>query len=64
MPETYSFETPRRVLAEKLSRFLKLNGIAYERSGCFNGYYFSITATPAEAARIDDYIDSVELASA
>lgn len=64
MPSVYSFETNSRPLADALSRFFKLNGIQYERSGCFTGYYFSIEATPDEVDRIDNYIDSVELAFA
>ncbi len=64
MPSVYSFETSNRTVADALSRFLKLNGVQYERSGCYCGYHFSINATPAEADRIDGYLDSVQLAGA
>lgn len=64
MKDIFSFETNNRKIADRLSRYLKLNGIYYERSGCFTGYYFSIEATAAEVDRIDSYLDSVYLASA
>ena len=64
MPSVYSYETSNRNIAEALSRFLKMNGVTYERSSGFNGYYFSISATPAEVDTIDNYLDSVYLAGA
>lgn len=64
MKNNFSFETNSRSLADLLSRYLKLNGIYYERSGCFSGFYFSIEATAAEVDMIDGYLDSIELASA
>ena len=64
MPSVYSFETPKRTVADALSHFLTLNGVQYERSGCYSGYYFSVTATPAEVDRIDNYLDAIHLAGA
>lgn len=64
MPSVYSYETNNRTIAEALSRFLRMNGVSYERSSGFNGYYFSISATPADVENIDSYLDSVYLAGA
>lgn len=59
MRNNYSCEIVNRAQAESLSAYLKKLRVSYERSACFNGYYFSITATATEAEKINTYIDTL-----
>ena len=61
MKQYYNFETLFITLRDELREFLHDIGVYYELSACYPGYHFEIYATPSEAARINDFIDSVTI---
>ena len=56
----YSYITASADVKTKISQVLRALGVCYEVSGCGDCYYFSIAAEPMQAAKINDYIDTLE----
>ena len=56
----YSYMTASADVKSKISQVLRALGVCYEASGCGDCYYFSIAAEPMQAAKINDYIDTLE----
>lgn len=57
MKKWMNFETMFRTLAEDMSKFLKMENIKYERSGCFGGYHFEIYCDNEEVEKINKWLD-------
>lgn len=57
--KNYSLFVECRKVADKISRAFKLCGIRYERSGCGEGYYFSIACKPENVGHINALLDRV-----
>ena len=53
----YSYYTNDRILADKISTFCKRMKISYERSGCFDGCYFSMNLDKDEYETVNGFID-------
>ena len=56
----YSYITASADVKAKISQVMRTLGVCYEVSGCGDCYYFSISAEPIQAAKINDYIDTLE----
>ena len=56
----YSYITASADVKSKISQVMRALGVCYEVSGCGDCYYFSIAAEPMQAAKINDYIDTLE----
>ena len=56
----YSYITTSADVKTKISQVLRALGVYYEVSGRGDCYYFSISAEPMQAAKINDYIDTLE----
>ena len=46
--------------AEKLKAFLKLNGIYYEPSSCYNLIHFEIKVDEAELNMVDKFLEALD----
>ena len=57
MKKWYNFETAFVTLADRLSAYLKRNGIYYERSGAFGNYHFEILADENDVNAINAFLD-------
>lgn len=58
---TFSYYTGNEKLKDKFRQFLKENGICFEISGCGEGWYFSIIATPEQAENANKFLDKQEV---
>lgn len=58
MKKWYSVEL-NKDNAEKFKVFLKLNGIYYEPSSCYNLIHFEIKADAREAKLVDDFLETL-----
>ena len=56
----YSYMTASADVKTKISQVLRTLGVYYEVSGCGNCYYFSISAEPMQAEKINAYIDELQ----
>ena len=56
----YSYITASADVKSKISQVMRTLGVCYEVSGCGDCYYFSITAEPMQADRINAFIDELE----
>ena len=45
--------------AEKLKEFLKLNGIYFEPSSCYNLIHFEIEANEKEIKKVGDFLETL-----
>ena len=57
----YSYITASADVKTKISQVMRALGVYYEVSGGGDCYYFSISAEPMQAAKINDYIDTLEV---
>ena len=56
----YSYMTASADVKTKISQFMRTLGVCYEVSGCGDCYYFSISAEPMQAEKINACIDELE----
>ena len=56
----YSYITASADVKAKISQVLRTLGVCYEVSGCGDCYYFSISAEPMQAAKINACLDELE----
>lgn len=57
----YNFDTRFISLRDVLRGFLKENNIYYELSGAASYYHFEILASPQDAEKINNFIDSMTI---
>ena len=57
----YSYITASADVKAKISQVLRALGVCYEVSGCGDCYYFSISAEPMQAEKINNYIEKLEV---
>ena len=58
MKKWYSVE-PNKADAEEFKVFLKLNGIYYEPSSCYNLIHFEIKADANEVKKVDNFLENL-----
>lgn len=56
MKKYYGLSINNRALMEKLKRVLKIAGIYYEASECYQGYHIEVLATEKEADIINEWL--------
>ena len=56
----YSYITASADVKTKISQVLQALGVYYEVSGCGDCYYFSISAEPIQAEKINTFIDELQ----
>lgn len=56
----YSYMTASADVKTKISQVMRALGVCYEVSGCGDCYYFSISAEPNQADKINNYIDELQ----
>ena len=56
----YSYMTASAAVKVKISQVMRTLGVCYEVSGCGDCYYFSISAEPMQAEKINNFIDELQ----